>query len=312
MKNPIIFLVFIIVSSHVIIAQQDAQYTQYMYNTLVINSAYAGSRGVLSLNGLHRSQWLGIDGSPNTQTLSIHSPVGKRTGLGLSLINDEIGNGTSQETSIDFAVSYTLQLAKDRKISFGVKAGGHLLNIDFSRLAGFTENQGVSSIANVDNKFSPNFGAGVYYHADRIYFGVSVPNFLQTKHFDNSATTSEFLSKERMNWYFISGYVFDINSNFKLKPAFLFKMVSGAPLQTDLSISALMNQRFSLGVAYRWDAAASAFAGFHLNGQFMLGVAYDKETTELGNTSFNDGSFEVFLRYEFKRTTKNVIAPRFF
>jgi len=203
-------------------------------------------------------------------------------------------------------------LSQERKLSFGVKAGGHLLNINFSRLAGYTEEQGVSSFSNIDNKFSPNFGAGVYYHTDKFYLGASVPNFLQTKHFDDSATTSEFLAKERMNWYLITGYVFDLNSNLKLKPALLFKMVNGAPLQTDLSVSALMNQRFSLGVAYRWNAAFSGFAGYQVSDQFMVGLAYDKETTDLGNTAFNDGSFEVFLRYEFKRRPGRVIAPRFF
>ena len=312
MKKLVIALFLIIASLELVTAQQDAQYTQYMYNTLVVNPAYAGSRGVLSLNGLYRSQWLGLDGAPTTQTLSVHSPAGKRVGLGLSLINDEIGNGTSQETTIDLAFSYTLQLAEERKLSFGLKAGGHLLNIDFSRLAGYTEEQGANSFSNVDNKFSPNFGAGVYYHTNQFYFGVSVPNFLQTKHFDNSATSSSFLAKERINWYLISGYVFDMNSNLKVKPAILFKMVNGAPLQADLSVTALINQRFSLGAAYRWDAAISALAGFQITDKLMVGLAYDRETTELGNTAFNDGSFEIFLRYELRRRPGRVITPRFF
>ncbi len=312
MKKSVLLLILIISSFEVINAQQDAQYTQYMYNTLVVNPAYAGSRGVLSIAGLHRSQWIGLDGAPNTQTLSFHTPTGKNIGLGLSIVNDEIGNGTNQETNFDLAFSYTVRLAQERKLSFGLKAGGHLLNIDFSKLAGFTDEQNANSLMNIDNKFSPNFGAGIYYHTDRFYMGLSVPNFLETEHFDNSEAASSFLAKERMNWYLISGYVFDLNANLKLKPAILFKMVNGAPLQTDLSVSALFNERFSLGAAYRWDAALSGFVGLQITDQFMVGLAYDKETTELGSTAFNDGSFEVFLRYELRRRPSKVITPRFF
>ena len=313
MKKYVLLLVILIISSlEMINAQQDAQYTQYMYNTLVVNPAYAGSRGVLSIAGLHRSQWVGLDGAPNTQTLSLHTPTGKSVGLGLSIVNDEIGNGTSQETNFDLAFSYTLLLSQDRKLSFGLKAGGHLLNIDFSKLSGFTDEQAANTFMNIDNKFSPNFGAGIYYHTDRFYMGLSIPNFLQTEHFDNSGASSSFLASERMNWYLISGYVFDLNANLKLKPAVLFKLVNGAPLQTDFSVSALFNEKLSLGAAYRWDAALSGFVGLQLTDQFMVGLAYDKETTELGNTAFNDGSFEVFLRYEFKAKPKKVLTPRFF
>lgn len=115
-----------------------------------------------------------------------------------------------------------------------------------------------------------------------------------------------------MNWYLITGYVFDINPDLKLKPAILLKAVQGAPLQADLSATVLLNDKLSLGAAYRWDAALSALVGFQLNKQLMLGLAYDRETTELGNSAFNDGSFEIFLRYELFTRYKNILAPRFF
>ena len=289
-------------------AQQDAQYTQYMYNTIAINPAYAGSRGVLSIAALHRSQWVGLDGAPTTYTLNFHTPVSNRVGLGLSIVNDEIGNGTNQDTYFDAAFSYTIPFSDDKKLSFGVKAGGHLLNLDFNKLRNYVAE---ANIPVIDQKFSPNFGAGIYYHTNKFYAGFSIPNFLQTKHFETSGNAS-FLATERLNLYLITGYVFDLSRNVKLKPAILLKAVKGAPLQADLSASLLFNDKFSLGAAYRWDAAVSALFGFQMTDQLMLGLAYDRETTDLGSTQFNDGSFEIFLRYELFTKHKKVLTPRFF
>lgn len=290
-------------------AQQDAQYTQYMYNTLSVNPAYAGSRGVLSLAGLYRTQWVGLDGAPDTQSFNIHSPISERSGLGLSIINDEIGNGTNQDTYFDVAYSYTVPTSVNGKLSFGLKAGGHLLNIDFNRLRNFdsSSNPGVETI--IDNRFSPNFGAGIYYHTERFYAGLSVPNFLKTEHFENSTSS---IATERMNWYMITGAVFNLNYDWKFKPAILVKAVTGAPLQADLSANFMYNEKLTLGAAYRWDAAWSAMFGFQISEKLMLGLGYDREITELGNTAFNDGSFEVFLRYEFLTRHRRVLTPRFF
>jgi len=291
-------------------AQQDAQYTQYMYNTISVNPAYAGSRGMFSIAALHRSQWVGLDGAPTTQTLNFHTPVSEHVGLGLSVVNDEIGNGTNQDTYIDAAFSYTVKTSEEVKLSFGLKAGGHLFNVNFTKLRNYGAE---SNLPNIDNKFSPNFGAGIYYHTDRFYTGLSVPNFLQTEHFDSSdSNSSSLIAQERMNLYLITGYVFDLNPNVKFKPAALVKAVKGAPLQVDLSANFLFNDKFSLGAAYRWDAAISALFGFQMTDQLMLGLAYDKETTDLGATRFNDGSFEIMLRYEFLNRYKRVLTPRFF
>jgi len=197
-------------ASEMVKAQQDAQYTQYMYNTIVVNPAYAGSRGVLSFTGLYRTQWVGLEGAPNTFTINAHTPVSSRVGLGLSIVNDEIGEGTSQETYIDGSFSYTIPTSDTGKLSFGVKAGGHLLNVDFSKLANFGAE---TNLPNIDKKFSPNFGAGVYYHTEKFYAGLSVPNFLETEHFDESGLSTSYLAQERMNLYLITGYVFDLNAD---------------------------------------------------------------------------------------------------
>lgn len=313
-KSVFLPLVLIGITLQSLVAQQDAQYTQYMFNTMSVNPAYAGSRGQLSLAGLYRSQWIGLNGAPETFTLNLHSPIrNSKVGYGISIVNDNIGDGVVQETYVDAVVSYTLDLDLDKKLSFGLSVGGDLISLDFNGLRNFDEE--VVQQDNIDNQFSPNFGLGVYYHTDRFYAGLSVPNILETEYFDNSggdANSVNFLATERMNFYLITGYVFDLNPNLKFKPALLTKAVGGAPLQVDLSASFLFADRFSFGAAYRWDAAVSGLAGFQISEQIMLGLAYDRETTELGGTQFNDGSFEVFLRLELLNSFRKTVSPRFF
>ncbi|MBT8177993.1 MAG: type IX secretion system membrane protein PorP/SprF [Eudoraea sp.] len=307
----IFFLCMLISGLH---AQQDAQYTQYMYNTMSVNPAYAGSRGQLSIAALYRSQWVGLDGAPKTQTLNLHSPIrNSKLGYGISIVNDNIGDGVVQETYFDAVISYTLDVSEEGKLSFGLKAGGNLLNLDFEGLRNF-DNEPIQG-NNIENRFSPNLGLGLYYHTNIFYAGISAPNLLESDYFDNSqrdANSVQFLSTERINFYFITGYVIDLSSNTKFKPALLTKVVSGAPIQLDLSASFLFNEKFSLGAAYRWDAAVSALFGFQLSEQLMVGLAYDRETTELGSTAFNDGSFEIFLRFELIKSFQRLVSPRFF
>ncbi len=297
-------------------AQQDAQYTQYMYNTISVNPAYAGSRGVMSIMGLHRSQWVGLDGAPRTQTLTINTPIGdsERIGLGVSIVNDEIG--PTAETYFDIDFSYTIPTSDYGKLSFGLKAGGHLLNVDFQHLTQFNSNDNLFE-NNIDNKFSPNVGVGVYYHAERFYLGLSAPNLLETDHFDENTTDSNssaisFLAEERLNYYLIAGHVFDLSNEVKFKPAILSKIVFGAPLQVDVSANFLLYDRLTLGVAYRWSAAISGMAGFQISDSMMIGFAYDRETTALGQTQFNDGSYEVMLRFELFKKYNRMLTPRFF
>lgn len=303
---------FLVCSFGVAIAQQDAQYTQYMYNTQVVNPAYAGSRGVFSIAALYRSQWTGVDGAPTTQTLSLNTPVSNNLGLGLSVVNDEIGNGTSQNTYFDADFSYTVPVSNMAKLSFGIKAGGHLLDINLSKLRNYNPTVLSNQETYIDKKFSPNFGAGIYYHTDIFYVGLSVPNFLETEHFETAAGSSSYLVQRKMAYYLITGLVFDLNYHFKFKPTLLVKATGGAPLQADVSANFLYNNKFSFGLAYRWDAAVSALIGFQVSDRFMLGMAYDRETSELGGTQFNDGSFEFFLRFELKSRHRKVQNARFF
>ncbi|MDT0540847.1 type IX secretion system membrane protein PorP/SprF [Croceitalea sp. P007] len=305
----ILGLPIMLMSFNIALAQQDAQYTQYMYNTVSVNPAYAGSRGHMSIGALYRAQWVGLEGAPETQTFNIHTPLGYRgVGAGVSIVNDIIG--PTSETYFDVDFSYTVLTGIDGKLSFGLKAGAHLLDIKFSELNQDT-GQGADPTLqqNIDNRFSPNVGAGVYYHTQNFYAGLSIPRFLETTHFDESSLST---AAEQMNWYFISGYVWDVNAFLKFKPAILAKATQGAPLQVDVSANFMYNEKFVLGAAYRWDAAFSGLAGFQISDQFLIGIAYDREITDLGATTFNDGSFEIVLRYDFIRTVGNLKSPRFF
>lgn len=292
--------------SNWISAQQDAQYTQYMYNPMNINPAYAGSRDVLSIFGMHRTQWVGLDGAPSTNVFSIHSPLkNQKLGLGLSIVNDKIGPANENNISVDFA--YRIPVSELSTLAFGLKGTANLLDVDYTKLDIYDEAD-TQFQNNIDNKFSPNVGAGVFWYSDKYYVGLSVPNMLETKHYNDN--NFKALAKERMHYYFMSGYVFDINENIKFKPAFLTKFISGTPLQLDLTANFLFNEKFILGGAYRWDAAGSILAGFQVSKKLLIGYSYDMDATKLAN--YNSGSHEVFLRYEVFKNSLKVINPRFF
>lgn len=298
----ILFLIFTAISSN---AQQDPQYTNYMFNTMTVNSAYAGSRGHLSVTALHRTQWVGIDGAPQTQSLSIESPVGKNVGVGLSFVNDRLG--PSKETYIDASVSYTLRLNNDSQLSFGMKGGARLLNVDL-----FDGFQNQSDVASINNKFLPTIGAGVYWRNEKSYVGLSIPNFLTKNHFDRDDFSSNNykVSAERLHYFLIAGKVFDLSSSVKFKPAFLGKFVAGAPAIVDLSANFLIDDTVRLGVAYRWDDSVSGLLGFQISPRILLGYSYDLTTTRLGD--FNSGTHEIMLRYELITKEKQLKSPRFF
>lgn len=289
--------------------QQDAQYTQYMYNTIVVNPAYAGSRQTMSVFALHRTQWVGMEGAPVTNSVSINTPFNEsKLGMGLSFVNDQIGPSDENNIAVDF--SYTIPASEKYKMSFGLKASANLLNVDFTKLDQYPG--GAIFEDNIDNKFSPNIGVGFYLHSDNSYIGISAPNLIETEHFDKSATSTatSHIATEKINYYLIAGYVFDLNPNLKLKPSLITKYVQGAPLQVDVSANFMMNEKFVAGLAYRWSAAMSAMVGFHATDSWFIGYSYDFETTELAH--YNSGSHEIFLRFELFNSYDKIISPRFF
>ena len=286
------------------LAQQDPQYTQYMYNTMSVNPGYAGQRDVLSITGLYRTQWVGIDGAPKTQTLGIHTPLrNEKIGIGLTVVNDNLG--PASETYVNANLSYTIPINYDKtqKLSFGLKGGFHLLSTDWSK--GIYQNPDVAFQDDI-SLFSPTIGAGLYLHSESWYLGLSVPNFITTDHYDDF---QESLAAERLHYFLIGGLVLDVSQSVKLKPAFLVKAVSGAPIIADLSLNALFNDKFTLGLGYRWDDSISGLAGIQISDELFLGYSYDATTTKLSN--YNSGTHEIMLRFELQQLGR-LISPRFF
>lgn len=305
MKQKIL-LALLALGSLTVNAQQDSQFTQYMYNTNTINPAYAGSRGALSIYGIHREQWVGLNGAPKTNVLSINTPIrNSKLGLGINFVNDQIGVMKDNTLSVD--LSYTIELDnRDNKLSFGIKGSANLLDVAYSDLNLYNPADPRLS-QDIHNQFTPNVGAGVYYHNQKTYVGLSVPNFLKSDRYEDNLVATV---QTRMHFYLMGGHVFDLNPDLKFKPALLLKAVEGAPLQADITANFLISEKLTLGAAYRWDAAWSALAGFQITDGLMIGYSYDGDTTKLAN--YNSGSHEIFLRFELFNKFKRANSPRFF
>lgn len=285
--------------------QQEPHFTQYMYNSSIINPAYVGSKGYTSIYGMYRTQWVGLEGAPKTAILSMNKPIdGTNLGYGVSVSNDQIGPSDETQFSVDF--SYTLFLNDDNRVAFGLKASGNLLNIDYSKLSSYTPGELILQ-NNINNRFSPNIGAGVYYYNKNSYLGLSIPMILDTKRYDDIVSTAV---NQRYHLYLTGGKVFDIDYNIKFKPAFVIKAVDGAPLQLDLTANFLFNDKFTFGAAYRWDTAVSGLVGFQLSKTMFVGYSYDRDTSKL--VRYNSGSHELFIMFDLFNKTQKVDTPRFF
>lgn len=286
------------------IAQQLPQFTQYMYNTISINPAYAGSRETLSVVGLHRSQWVGIEGAPTTQTLSIHAPLrNEKIGLGLSFINDELGYQNFQYIYGDF--SYTIRTSQNTKLALGIKAGftGFSLDSDYQ-----LEESYDPVIYGYENRWKPNIGAGAYWHSEKWYLGLSAPRLLNTDYNGEE----EFEALERLSYYFTGGYVFGLGGSTKFKPAFLVKATNGAPLSLDLTANFLFNEKFWIGGSYRINEGTSALGGiadFQVSNQLRIGYAYEYPFSDLNR--YASGTHEILLMFEIFKS-KRIKSPRYF
>jgi len=287
-----------------IYAQQEAQYSQYMYNTISVNPAYAGTRKVLSVLALHRSQWVGFDGAPTTNTFSINTPIPETNlGIGISAISDRIG--PTEQNTFSGDISYTIQLTEKTNLSFGAKITASFFSFDQYKVTPFQAND--PKWKSLSAKLSPNFGVGMYLHSDKYYLGLSIPNLLDSNYYNDNSIA---INSQKANCYFIGGYVFDVSNEIKFKPSIVSKIVTGAPVQIDFSGNALFMNKFVIGLAYRLDAALTGLAGFQVNEALFIGYSYDFDTTSLSR--YNYGSHEVFIRYEFVYKKDKIVSPRFF
>ena len=302
-KFSLLLILILILGFQDLSAQQDPQYTQYMYNMNVVNPAYAGSKESLSLTALYRKQWSGLDGAPETITFSAHSPIGEKVGLGLSAIKDELGPIKETNVYVDF--SYTLQLGDQAKLALGLKAGATFHDVGLTSLELQDPNDPFFS-QDISNVY-PNIGAGAFFYTDKFYLGVSVPNFQNSVHLDATGLKS---GSETQHSFATTGYVFNVSENFKLKPSVMVKSAFEAPLSFDGNLNALFYDRFEIGASYRLDDSFSGLVGFQVTDYIRIGYAYDHIVSDLDVVT--SASHEVILTFDLYFSKRVLRSPRFF
>lgn len=288
-------------------AQFDPQFTQYMFNELFVNPAYAGSREYLSVTGLIREQWVGLDGAPSTQTLSLHGPLlNQKIGLGMSLLNEEIG--VSKRTGINVNASYRIKM-DENWLAFGLQAGVVSISEDLAKLNLHNDEQFMIS---GEKKMAPNVGFGAYYTAPKWYVGLSIPRMIQNRLTSTSGGLSveNKLNPSDFHYYLTGGSIHELSSVVTLRPNVMLKAVQGAPVEVDLSANLLFNNFIWAGLAYRTGDAASLFLGAYLTKQLRFGYAYDYTLSKLQD--FNNGSHELMLGYDFNFDKEKISTPRHF
>lgn len=307
-NNKYQFIGIFLLMSTLSFCQQLPQFTQYMYNTISINPAYAGSREVLSIVGVHRSQWQGLDQAPETQTLSLHTPLrNEKVGVGLSFIKDKLGYENFTYLYAD--ASYTINLNTDIRLAFGLKAGFTQYNLDNELIQAENLDPAVYGIT---NRWEPNLGVGVYMHTNKWYVGLSAPRILNIDRNKIKINNINYAVVDRLVYYLTGGYVFDMSKSVKFKPSFLLKATNGAPLSYDITANFLFNEKFWLGSSYRineFTSSIGALVDFQLNRQFRIGYSYEYPLSEINR--FSNGTHEVLLMYEL-RNSKRVKSPRYF
>ncbi len=306
MKKVILAIVTILtLCNNEVKGQQDAMFTHYMYNTLWLNPAYAGTRDALTVTGIYRSQWVGFEGAPKDLSFTAHSPILKgKMGIGLSILNDVIGPTKSTITALD--LDYQIKLNEKSKLSFGLKG---LANIYSNSLSNVTTNNIDASFQQNTQRILPNVGAGLYYYRERFYVGLSTPKLLENGLSGGGLGST---SKEQRHFFFIMGTVFDLGKNVKMKPTCFVKATEGAPIQGDVTANFIMNDKFTLGAMYRTGDAVGVLLGYNFTEQLSAGYSFD---WSMANTTgkYNNGSHEVMLRFDLISKDKGKIkSPRYF
>ena len=292
-------------------AQQDPHYTQYMYNMNIMNPAYAGSKESLSVGLLYRAQWVEIEGAPKTGTLSIHSPVGKNVGLGLSAITDKIGPVEENNVYADF--SYTLNLGGEHRLAFGIKGGATFHKVGlFSDIGnGFVPDPDDPAFSENSSNTYLNLGSGLFYYNQKFYAAFSVPNMLKSKHLDVTQNGHEYeFGSETQHYFLTAGYVFDLSENTKFKPSFMMKSAFNAPTSLDVSANVLFFNKFELGATYRLEDSFGGMINFAITPSIRVGYAYDHIVSDLNVTT--PASHEFMLLFDLNFSKKISISPRFF
>ena len=286
-------------------AQQDPLYSQYMFNTLAFNPGYAGSADVFTIMALTRHQWVGFEGAPSTQTLTLRSPLPLNgLALGGTVLHDRVG--PTRQTGAFLDVAYRIRTGERSRLAFGLKGGVNLFQAD---LAGLSTVEVDPSAASISSKALPNFGFGLFWHAPRWYVGLSAPKLLQNTLTEAQSAVVATAQEDR-HYFLLGGAVFDVGRDLKLKPSVMLRAVAGAPLSLDVNLNLLLRERIWLGGMYRVGNAFGVMAQYQFSEQFRAGYAFDLTTTRVG--AYNAGTHEVMLSYDLKFTKGRTISPRYF
>lgn len=308
MKKIILLINFLFYLS--VSAQQDPEYTHYMYNMSVVNPAYAtGVPAMMNFGGLYRTQWVGAYGAPKTFTFFGHTAINDKIEAGISFVSDDIGDGAKKENNVYADFAYVLKLGGKNKLSLGLKAGFSSMQTNFNGFR-FTDSQTDFAFSENINATKPNIGVGAYYFRDNLYVGLSAPNLLKSKYIEEKSGMNVFGSEE-IHTFLTAGYVFQVNDKLKLKPAFMSKFVKGAPITLDVTANVLYNEKFEFGAAYRIDDSVSALFNINVTPTLRVGYAYDYTLTNFGQ--FNSGTHEIMLLFDLDLLGKGFDkSPRFF
>lgn len=303
-KITTLFLLITLCFQQEATAQQEAQYSMYMFNPLSINPAYTGSKNALDITLLHRSQWVGIEGAPKTQTLSIQSPLkGRPIALGLSVYNDAIGANKNTGVYVDFA--YNIPVNKQgSRLAFGLKGGMDFFSSDLKEQTVIDDTDDTYNNGSYSHQL-PNFGFGVFYYGKRHYVGLAIPRLLE-----NSIVPNNSESVQHRHFYAMAGYVFRLSSTLDFKPSVNLKQVKGAPLSADFNASLLFYDWIWFGAMYRTGGVLGANIMINITKSLRFGYAYDYTTNAIND--FNSGSHEIMLGFDLSSKTHSYTSPRYF
>jgi type IX secretion system PorP/SprF family membrane protein len=295
-------------------AQTEPHYTMFMYNKLLYNPAYAGSRDVTSVNAGYRDQWTGINGAPKTFNATIDGPVGsymsafRPVAIGVSINNEQIG--VENKTNLMAYYAYRIKLEKS-VLSFGLQAGANLYSANYSQLNPYQPND-PNLTHNVSNAFLPNFGAGVYWSASNYYAGFSVPDILE-EYYDKSVKINNVNAKEIRGYYLNGGYVFPVSETFKLEPQVMARYAGDGtyslPFNCDFYLSAIIYDRLLIGVTYRTDNSVEGIIHVQATKNINIGYAYDYVLSALNG--YAGGSHEIVVGFDIIRNDSKYATPRF-
>jgi type IX secretion system PorP/SprF family membrane protein len=306
-----IFISLALIWAGKIYAQQDPVVSQYMFNQLLLNPAYAGNNDYFSGTLLHRSQWTGWEGAPSTQVFTFHGLLkDKVSGLGLSVSNDQLGVTNQTDFFVNYA--YHIRLGKNHNLAFGLKGGLSFFKAKLNELIYWDTDDPTFSTQAVQTNLLPNSGGGAFFNSRRFYAGISVPVILSydPKEMFSIGQNFNAIPNIRRHYYMTAGYAIEMSPKFVLKPSVLVRYVSGAPVQADLNLNVLLNNVFWVGGSWRTGDAAVGIIEFQATKRLRFGYSYGYALTDISN--FSQGTHEIMLGYDFGYQVMKMKTPRYF